>query len=173
MKKVLIISFRFPLWEDHISSVRLKGLANYLPRFGWKPTLLTPELPNEIQAKYNEFRVMQSHYPGDVSFFIAERFGLNPNQRLEDQVVPFVVRGSRNIVAKKIRDWFFGFIAYPDQEKHWRTYAIRTGEEILAHESFDAILSSFLYSEPGCCIHLAQVGNHVLTGTIDCSSRFD
>ena len=40
MKKVLMVSNNFHSFEN-IGSIRIRGLARYLPRFGWEPTVLT------------------------------------------------------------------------------------------------------------------------------------
>ena len=39
MKKVLLIAFSYK--KNTIGSVRLNGLAKYLPEYGWEPTILT------------------------------------------------------------------------------------------------------------------------------------
>ena len=74
-KRVLIITYCFPP-RPGISSLRLKGLAKYLPEFGWEPVILTTNLPGEPDKC---FRVIQTPYPGDVSALLKK--GLNSNQR--------------------------------------------------------------------------------------------
>ena len=51
MKKVLIITYNFPP-SPAIGSVRLGGLAKYLPEFGWEPIFLTPELPGAPDPQF-------------------------------------------------------------------------------------------------------------------------
>jgi hypothetical protein len=45
MRKVLLIAFYFNQTNE-IASKRLGGLAKYLPKFGWEPVVITPDLGN-------------------------------------------------------------------------------------------------------------------------------
>ena len=42
MKRVLLIAYAYPPCSE-IGAIRPAGLAKYLPRFGWEPTVLTRE----------------------------------------------------------------------------------------------------------------------------------
>jgi len=44
MKRVLLIAYAYPPCTE-IGALRPAGLAKYLPRFGWEPTVLTVKLP--------------------------------------------------------------------------------------------------------------------------------
>ena len=44
MKRVLLIAYAYPPCSE-IGAIRPAGLAKYLPRFGWEPTVLTVKLP--------------------------------------------------------------------------------------------------------------------------------
>ena len=61
MKKVLIITHHFPP-RPTVASLRLQGLAKYLPRFGWEPIILTTILPGQPP---NFAKVIQTPYPPD------------------------------------------------------------------------------------------------------------
>ena len=44
MPRVLLISYHFPP-RPSIGSLRTGGLVKYLPKFGWDPIVLAPQLP--------------------------------------------------------------------------------------------------------------------------------
>ena len=69
MKRVLIITFFFPP-RPGVASLRLRGLAKYLPDFGWEPVILTPKLP---KAPDPRFRVIETPYPGDVAELLLKK----------------------------------------------------------------------------------------------------
>jgi len=59
MKKVLIIAHDF-YRKEIISSIRVQGLANYLPEFGWEPVILTSE---SYRNQYlNNFKLIEIPY---------------------------------------------------------------------------------------------------------------
>ena len=59
MKKVLIIAHDF-YRKEIISSIRVQGLANYLPEFGWEPVILTSE--SNHNQNLNNFKVIEIPY---------------------------------------------------------------------------------------------------------------
>ena len=63
MKKVLFIAFYFNQTNE-IASKRLRGLAKYLPQFGWEPIVIVPKLDNiSSYDKYNyNFKVIETDY---------------------------------------------------------------------------------------------------------------
>jgi hypothetical protein len=75
MKKVLIISWKFPPDPD-VGGLRIHGLAKYLSEFDWEAMILTTILPSNPDA---EFRVIQTPYY-DVIASWKKRFGLKPEE---------------------------------------------------------------------------------------------
>jgi hypothetical protein len=59
MKMVLVITFHF-LKKEAIGSIRLRGLANHLPDFGWKPIILTPQ-SERISNTESSCKVIETH----------------------------------------------------------------------------------------------------------------
>jgi glycosyltransferase involved in cell wall biosynthesis len=140
MKKVLIITYFFPP-RPRIASLRLGGLAKYLPRFGWEPTILTPQLPAKPDLP---IRVIQTPYPGDVSQRLIKFLKLNPKKKLEEQIgIPQTIRESKHPLWIGMKGFIAGFLAFPDEQKAWYPLGVRAGEEILKNEKFDALISSF------------------------------
>lgn len=142
MKKVLIISFFFNNKEE-IGSVRLRGLAKYLPEYGWEPTILTIKRGNESESG---FRTLETEYSDLVANW-ESKLGLNSeNIKLKSK------ENHKNFTESLIKVWLEIF-AYPDPEKNWYKPAVKAGSELLEKEHFDAILSS---SSPVTCHLIAN-----------------
>ncbi len=147
MKRVLIVTYFFPP-RPGVASLRLRGLAKYLPEFGWEPTILTARLPAEPDSK---FKVVETYYPGNVWDSLKKMFGLSIEREMRDQLydpdnkIETSLRFKLLKLASKIpSERLIGsFIAYPDAMKNWYPFAVEKGEELLKNEKFDAILSSF------------------------------
>jgi glycosyltransferase involved in cell wall biosynthesis len=139
MKKVLILTYYFPP-RPSIASIRLRGLAKYLPEFGWEPVILTAALPGTPDKR---FHVVQTHYPGDATYLMKKKLHLHPNKGLQEQLgITLSIReGGRSFVGK-ITKLINGIIAYPDEQKAWYPIAVKKGIELLQNESFNAIISS-------------------------------
>jgi glycosyltransferase involved in cell wall biosynthesis len=137
MKKVLIISYKFPP-DPNIGGFRIHGLAKYLPEFGWEPIILTTPLPRNPNA---QFRVIQTPYY-DVIGTWKKRVGLKPEVGVKKQ---FGITAHKN--KKSLLDYILIFlgeiIAYPDAHKGWYKYAVKAGSEIFKNENIDAMISSF------------------------------
>lgn len=134
MKKVLIIAYDFNP-NSHIGSLRIKGLAKYLPKYGWETFILTTK--NSIVDP--EFKIICTHYD-DVINCWKSRFGLRSGS----------VKRQLGIKTKKNKKTFADYIlnlaseviAYPDAQKGWYNYAVEAGNEIIEKEGIDAIISS-------------------------------
>lgn len=142
MKKVLIISFFFNNKEE-IGSVRLRGLAKYLPEYGWEPTILTIKMDNKSESG---FKTVETEYSDLVANW-ESKLGLNSeNIKLKSK------KNHENFTGFLIKAWLELF-AYPDPEKNWYKPAVEAGNELLENEHFDAILSS---SSPVTCHLIAN-----------------
>lgn len=138
-KKVLLITYYFPPRQG-VASLRLGGLAKYLPEFGWIPTILTTVLPSAPDPR---FRVVQTLYPGDVSRIMKKKLGLQPEKGFQEQVgVPTVIRESKRSFTSRMLTLIRGLYAYPDEQKLWYPFAVEAGSRLLNEEKFDVILSS-------------------------------
>jgi glycosyltransferase involved in cell wall biosynthesis len=147
MKKVLIISWKFPPDPD-VGGLRIHGLAKYLSEFDWEAMILTTILPSNPDA---EFRVIQTPYY-DVIASWKKRFGLKPEEGVKKK---YGITSHKN--KKSLVDFILNFlseiIAYPDAQKGWYKYAVKAGSEILENEDIDAIISS---SSPVTCHLIAN-----------------
>lgn len=147
MKKVLIISYKFPP-DPNVGGLRIRGLAKYLPEFGWEPIILTTTLPETPNA---QFRVIQTHYY-DVIAPWKRRFGLRLEEGVYKQLGLNPYKNKKSLL-NFILNFFKEIIVYPDAQKGWYPYAVEAGSEILKNETIDAIISS---STPVTCHFIAN-----------------
>jgi len=139
MKKVLIISYYFPP-DPEIGSLRINGLAKYLPYFGWEPIILTKNIPDKSTSEYyNIIRTPYFEYNSINSF--KKKIGLNPKETVKKQL-----RKSNLKNKKTPLDILINFAAevvtYPDDQKAWYSHAFEIGDKLLNKENIDAVISS-------------------------------
>ena len=149
MKKILIITHYFPP-RPGVGSIRPEGLAKYLPNFNWQPIVLTTTLPSSADKRY---RVVETLYAKDFSYYIKKVFGLDPQLRLDQQTKPVVIKTGKNSFLSKSMEFIYGILNYPDEMKGWVPYAVTAGREIIKKEKVNAIISS---SHPVTCHIIAQ-----------------
>jgi len=138
-KKVLLITDSFPPRTGG-ASLRMRGLAKYLPCYGWDATVLTVDLPGDPDEKY---RVIQVPYPGDVTEQIKAKLRLNPQEGLQDQIgIPAQVSRAKNPVTGKIFKRIEGWLTYPDQKRRWKPVAEAAIQDLLSRENYHALISS-------------------------------
>lgn len=146
MKKVLFVSYFFPpLGGGGVQ--RILQTARYLPRFGWKPTVLTVEggdwtstdtaglarIPPEIKVERTSYttaaRLKARFFGGPRNTSVSQL----PTSGWEAPAA-----SSRDHVVRKLR-WLW---QTPDEFLGWYPYAVRRGISLLASEKHDAIVSS-------------------------------
>ena len=133
MKKVLYIAFNYN-HDTGIASKRLRGVAKYLPSFGWKPIVIVPRTSNET-VRIDNVRVVETDYQDMISKFMpqSEKTGRKREVSSRDQTNKFVSKAIS--IAGEI-------FAYPDSAKYWKKPAIEEAGKIIENEKIDAILSS-------------------------------
>ena len=155
-KKVLIVSFNSPLSTLNIGSLRVRGLAKYLPEYNWEPAVLTVMSSGEPDAR---FRVIQTPFPGTVQSNIKQKLGLNPETPVGKQITFLKKIYSKEdfTILAKLAELFkttlADILAYPDHHKKWYPCALDEGIKLLSSESFDAVISS---SPPPTCHLIAR-----------------
>ncbi len=135
-KKVLLISYYFNQRNMTGSSFRLKGLVNYLPVFGWEPTVLTVK---SDENNSEDFRIIETDYEDLITKwrnFLRIRADESVNEKLNVQ------SSNKRIFLNKLIDLWREIFAYPDEKKYWLKFAVESGIELLESEKFDAIISS-------------------------------
>ncbi len=124
-KKVLIITYVFNQREI-IGSVRLRGLAKYLPKFGWEPTILTIKTVNE---KEPDFKIIETDY-ADLMANFKSKIGLNPEVSVKNQLNIENKKNNKGLFDIFLDLWVEIF-AYPDAEKNWYKPAVENGRIII------------------------------------------
>ncbi|MEK6756962.1 MAG: glycosyl transferase family 1, partial [Bacteroidota bacterium] len=132
LRKVLIIAYYFP--PMGLSGVqRTAKFVKYLPKYGWKPTVLTvsptgyyaldPSLLAEVEQAGTE---------------IVRASSLDPNRLFKRQkIVKMPSEGMRKLF-QFVGDTFF----IPDTKIGWKLTAIRAACGLLQREQFDLIYAT-------------------------------
>jgi glycosyltransferase involved in cell wall biosynthesis len=149
MRKVLIISHYFSD-QRAIAAVRINGLAKFLPKFGWEPSILTSKM-NPIPLSEEKFKVFEAPCE-DACIKWMQLLGLGGGQSIRGKLNLPIHKNKQDRIDLIINLWQELF-AYPDSLSHWRKIAIRLGDELAATECFDAIISS---SGPPTCNLIAK-----------------
>lgn len=142
-KRLLMVTFFFPP-RPGVASLRLKGLAKYLPEFGWDVVVLTAALPERPDP---HFHVEETPYPGDVVELWLKKLKWLGIRGYRDKAGVFrgevspKFPGMRTAIdsAKRV----VRTIIYPDNQKLWYPHAVARGRYLLAKGGFHAIMSSF------------------------------
>lgn len=148
MKKVLIITFRFI--KKTIGSIRLRGMAKYLPEFGWEPTILTPRV-EDISNIESQYKVIETQYD-DIITKWKQMLGFNAQDTVKKQFGKPIYKSKKLLLDYILKVWEEIF-AYPDSRIGWHNYAVKAGEKLLGEGKYDAILSS---SKPETCHLVAK-----------------
>ena len=134
VKKVLIITYHFPP-RPSVASLRMGGLAKFLPEYGWKPTILTAKLPSPPDLRYHVIETKES----DILVEWKERLGFSPDKTFRDQLGQ---TGKKDTYMDYLLYAAKDVLAYPDYNKKWYRYTLPVAREQLKREKFDAIFSS-------------------------------
>ena len=133
-KKVLIITYHFPP-RPSVASIRLGGLAKFLPEFDWEPTVLTAKFPSTSDPRYHVVETKDS----DILIEWKRRLGFSPDKTFRDQLGQ---TGKKDTVMDLLLNGVKEILAYPDYNKKWYRYAVPVARDLLKTERFDAIISS-------------------------------
>lgn len=151
MKKVLIVTYHFPP-RPSMGSVRLRGLAKYLPEFGWQPVVLTPEFPGQQEQGVE---VVQTQYH-DIVRRWKNRLRLNPDEMLRQQIettFPGNRRGLKGRIARYITKVGTDIVTYPDRHRGWYKFACAAGNGLVQQGNICAVMSS---GPPQICHLIAE-----------------
>jgi glycosyltransferase involved in cell wall biosynthesis len=136
MKKVLIISHLF-FEQEAIGSIRIRGLAKFLPEFDWDPVILTVKVPGKSEPGFN---VVETFYQ-DKQKKLKESLGFKADETVKDQMELPAYKNKKLFIDHVFYIWQEIF-NYPDAQKGWYKYAINAGKKLLENDSFDAMISS-------------------------------
>jgi glycosyltransferase involved in cell wall biosynthesis len=144
-RRLLVISYYFPPTPS-VGSVRVGGLAKYLPEHGWKVTVVTPQ---RFGRDDRTGRVLETA-DADLSAGIKRRLGIAREAALKDALAGASSPQARPRSARLV-ELVKALVAVPDTNRGWIPIAARAASRRLAEERFDAILST----SPPPSAHLA------------------
>lgn len=156
MKSVLIIAYYFPP-SGGPGVQRVLKLVKYLPRFGWRPVVLTvsngdfpardESLLKEISADVKVYRTT-----------IIEPYGLyrkltgkKKGAAVDVNVIP--EKGATRPPTERISAWIRSTLFIPDARIGWRLTAVKEGMRIIGEEKIDMLYSS---APPHTCSVIAR-----------------
>jgi len=150
MRKVLIITFYFPP-SSNIAALRARGLAKYLPKFGWHPYVLTPKIYSSsifyesckiVETPYSPLmKKMKIYFGLQQDENIARVLQKNKYPKLKKFLLNFLIKASLEVLA------------YPDPMKNWLPFALKYAQEIIKNEKINAIIST---APPATCHIIAH-----------------
>lgn len=143
MKKVLFITYFWPP-SGKASLHWPLAMINHLPKFGWKPSVLTvnkdtfsesdKSLLNEIE---NDLEVIKTKT--FEPFNIYKKFiGKSKDEQLNASEA---ISQSNKSLTHKISVWIRMNLFIPDARVGWFFYALNEGKKLLKNKNYDAIIS--------------------------------
>src|SRR5258708_28061301 len=109
MKRLLLIAYAYPPCPE-IGAVRPAGLAKYLPRFGWEPTVLTVKLP----GKRPTFAPVVETGDEDVLQTWKMRFGLESPLSLHQQLgLPLTQKRDPRLIHTNVLSLLSYLVTFP------------------------------------------------------------
>ena len=138
MKRVLLIAYAYPPCGE-IGAIRPAGLAKYLPRFGWEPTVLTVKLPG---PRPNWAPVIETG-DEDVLQTWKTRLGFEGKRTLHEQLgLPVTQKRDAHLIHTKVLFAMRYLLAFPDSAKGWIPFATQALYEIKKSMTVDAVLTT-------------------------------
>lgn len=153
MKKVLMIAYYFPPVGGS-GVIRTLKFAKYLPKYGWKPEILTIKdncyesymprdfsLLNEIPVDLAVCRTSVIK-PLDLLFAIRRRFKAVANSKKE--ITPSTHAENTNVktLMQRFKDAITSFLSIPDKQIGWLPFALIKGRAIIKKNGIDIIYST-------------------------------
>lgn len=133
-RRVLMICYYFPPLGG-IGSLRALKFAEYLPEFGWEPTVLTPRdgaYHRDATLQFPETSVVRT--PTLELSRVGKQMMSLPGG--DTQSVP--IEGGLLRLRGFVRRWLY----WPDAQIGWYPFAVHCGRRQLREKRFDAIFSS-------------------------------
>jgi glycosyltransferase involved in cell wall biosynthesis len=131
-RKVLVIAYYFP--PMGLSGVqRTAKFVKYLPKYGWKPTVLTVSPTGYYAVDTTLLKEVE-----DAGTEIVRASSLDPNRLFKKQGV---VRMPSERV-RKILQFGGDALFIPDTKIGWRSKALKAARELLQREHFDVIFAT-------------------------------
>jgi len=143
MRKVLLIAFYFNQ-KNEVASKRLRGLAKYLPDFGWDPIIIAPKLNNTSYNNNSNFKVIETEYEDMVDKWL-KKFNISSTDENKEEHTDINKQSpiaKNNPLFSKLISIAGEIFAYPDGMKYWYEPAIEIAKEVIEINNIEAIISS-------------------------------
>lgn len=135
MKRVLIIAPYFNEPEV-IGAIRPRGLAKFLPSYGWEPVVITST--SSVKSNWN-FRVVEVEAKNQHSKW-KKCLGLRQDATFKEQLDLASYKNKRTFADFALSTWEEIFV-YPDEYKNWSKTALNIVDDELVDE-VDAVFST-------------------------------
>lgn len=142
MKKFLYITYYYPPIQA-IASMRSWKLTKYIREYGWEPVVLASSSDSQTWGyplpDVQVDRLKNNLFLEGVSKDLKERLAQDTKPLL-NQTKP--IKKKVHKIASFLKRCLLEIFAWPDEYTDWRNKAIIRGQEIIANEKIDLILSS-------------------------------
>jgi glycosyltransferase involved in cell wall biosynthesis len=113
-------------------------LAKYLPEFGWQPIVLTPPIGEDPDSRFGPPNDFKDSNRVIETYGYSSRHTWKKRHRLDSKKLFKPAKPLLRFLYKH----YLEIINYPDEEKGWKPFAVKAGDEFLRNEGVDAIISS-------------------------------
>lgn len=129
MRNLILIAYSFPP-DRNIGAIRPRGIAKYLPYYGWNVFVITPLgfLPRD--SRYN---VIETYPTFRIRLGYWKR-----RQNLDYRRVVYQPSIKTRLVSN-----FFEIVPFPDTKSGWIFHAVFTAIQIIKRNRIDAIISTY------------------------------
>ncbi len=141
MNTVLLIAYYFHE-KENIGSVRLRGLAKNLPRYGWNPVIVTPQSSEKLDPLWKDYNIIEVPYE-DLMTKWKKYLGFKTQTTVKEQLQTKTYKNKRSWFENLARVWE-EFFTYPDGQKTWYDPVMAEMDELIKEEKVDAVISSAL-----------------------------
>lgn len=113
-------------------------MAKYLPEFGWQPIVLTPPIGEDPDSRFGPPNDFKDSNRVIETYGYSSRHTWKKRHRLDSKKLFKPAKPLLRFLYKH----YLEIINYPDEEKGWKPFAVKAGDEFLRNEGVDAIISS-------------------------------
>jgi len=140
MRNVLLVTYSYPPVE-RTGARRPAAIAKYLPRFGWRPLVLTPK----VKGRSRDSEFIKETDERDVLADWKTRLNLDGHRGLHEQFgLSLSAQPGTDKAHTLIITVLKNLLTFPDLTKGWIPYALEAVEEARReHRPIDAILTTF------------------------------
>lgn len=145
-RNILIISYHY-LPEVMAASYRMHAWVRYLPKFGWKPFVLTRELDYKIQKNLKKVKhEVTKDYDKKTNCFIYRIPYKQKFSYIWDLRAKYTQKAYPNFIDTSIRrilNFMIGnFLMIPDERYDWYADAFKFGLSIIKKNQIDVLIST-------------------------------